>query len=183
MGFPNSGKERTNDYILIGKVIKAHGIKGAVAVLSFSGCPANFKSYKKIYLVGRDSDLYSPYTVLLSRSQGKSAILQLDGVATRDDAEALCGAQVWLEKTALLPLAADEYYWYEIEGFRVLTAEGRELGTVTALFSTKAHDIMVLSGGGKEYLIPLRREIIVRKDNRRRILVIDPPAGLLDLND
>ena len=175
---PEAGDdEQLNDQVLIGRVLKAHGIKGELVVLPVSISPADFKSYQEVILADRR------YPVVSSRSHGKFVILALRGVETRNAAETLCGAELRLPKSEFPPLAAGKYYRHELAGCAVSTADGRELGIVTAFFSTKAHDIMVVTGRGQEYLLPVRKEIIVCKDDRHRRLVIVPPPGLLEIND
>lgn len=174
--------ETKHDLVMIGEIVKPHGIRGEVKVLPYSGRPENFRSYAKIVLQERSAGGTKTYKVLKSREQGKLAILQLEGVAGRDAAESLQGNTVWLAKADLPQLAADEYYWHQLEGQSVITESGRELGKVSKLFSTPAHDIMVVTGEGHEYLIPVKGDIIRSIDEQVGKIVISPPAGLLDIN-
>jgi 16S rRNA processing protein RimM len=171
-----------DDLVMIGKIVKPHGIRGEVKVYSFSEQPENFKHYKKVVLQEKAGSGPEIYTVAKSREQGKLAILKLEGVATREAAEALKGSTVWIEKAYFPKLGPDEYYWHQLKGLVVLTESGRDLGKVSKLFSTPAHDIMVVTGGGREYLIPATKEIINKIDDRSGRVIITPPPGLLDTN-
>jgi len=175
--------ELVDDFVMLGEIVKPHGIRGEVKVYSYSEQPENFTHYKKIVLqqpAGSGTDIYK---VVKSRVQGKLAILHLEGVTSREAAEDLQGRTVWLKKTDLLKLDSDEYYWHQFIGLQVCTEAGRELGRVASLFSTKAYDVLVVSGGGREYLIPLREEVIKEIDNRKGKLLITPPPGLLEANE
>ena len=88
-----------------------------------------------------------------------------------------------MKKTDFPKLDSDEYYWHQLIGLQVFTEGGRELGKVASLFSTKAHDVLVVSGAGREYLIPVKEEMIKEIDDRRKKLVITPPPGLLEANE
>jgi 16S rRNA processing protein RimM len=106
----------------------------------------------------------------------------LHEIADRDGAEAQVGAEVLVLKSQMPSLPPNEFYWHDIIGVRVVTDQGQELGEVTSLIATGAKDVMVVSGNGNEYLIPVLQEIIVRQDKDAGILVIAPMVGLLEIN-
>ena len=176
----NSGPDRDR-YLLIGKVAKAHGIKGELKFHPYGDDPDSIGHYREVLLQGGPAGNGRTYGVGRCRPQGKLAIVELDGVGDRDSAEALVGCEVWVSKEQLPALADDEFYWHEFEGLTVVTTEGRELGRVKAFLTTGAHEVMVVTGRGREYLIPARNEFIVHRDAQR--LVIAPPPGLLEINE
>jgi len=169
------------DCVLIGKVVKPHGIKGELKVLPFSGNPGELLGLGKVYL-GRQAESRS-YKVAKARSQGKFLLLELAGVTDRNIADTLIGLEVMVPKEALPELAADEFYWYEMEGLEVSTAAGQPLGRVTSLLATGGHDVLVIRDAAAEYLVPAINEIIIKVDKENRTLVIDPPPGLLEINE
>ena len=77
-------------------------------------------------------------------------------------------------------LAPDEFYYHEIEGFRVETNDGRALGEVVETFATGANDVWVVRGGGRVYLIPVIADVVRSIDRKARHIVIEPLPGLLD---
>ena len=174
--------EATEKLVMIGEISKPHGIRGEVKVYSFSGQPENFAYYNTIVLRRKSGEEAGTYKIVRTRVQGKVAILLLEGLNTRDAAEALQGCTVWLDPAELQKLEPDEYYWHQLKGLTVLTESGRELGAVVDLFSTPAHDIMVVKGEGREYLIPVKTEIVINIDESGGKIYISPPAGLLDIN-
>lgn len=175
--------EMADDLVVIGEIAKPHGIRGEVKVYSYSEKPENFKHYKKIVLQEPVAGRTDIYKVVKSREQGKLAILQLEGVASREAAEALQGSTVWLQKADLPKLDSDEYYWHQLIGLQVCTESGRELGKVAGFVTTKAHDILVVTGAGHEYMIPLKGDIIRNIDEQGEKLLIAPPPGLLEANE
>jgi len=174
--------ELQDDLVMIGEIAKAHGIRGEVKVYSYSERPDNFKLYKKVILKRPAESRVETYNVVRCREQGKLAILELEGIASRSAAEALQGSTLWLHKADLPDLDSDEYYWHRMKGLSVITESGRELGKVTNLFSTPAHDIMVVTGGGNEYMIPLKGDIIRKIDEQGKKIIISPLPGLLEIN-
>ena len=175
-------RELNDDLGMIGEVVKPHGIRGEIKVYLYSEQPENFKQYKKIVLQEPTGSGTETYNVVKSREQGKLAILRLEGVGTREAAEALQGSKIWLNKADFPTLDSDEYYWHQLHGLMVMTETGQELGRVTNLFSTTAHDIMVVTGAGHEFMIPVNGDIIRNIDVQGEIIIISPPPGLLEIN-
>lgn len=170
-----------DQYVLLGKVAKAHGLRGEVKIFSFSGQPENFCGYKEIVLVDLHGTLSSPLSVEKFRVQGKNAIVQLASVNSRNRAEEIEGRGVLLSKNLLPDTTDGEYYWYQYEGKLVLDQEGRKIGRVESLFSNGAQDIMIVKSGEEEILIPITKSIIVRETAEE--LIVNPPPGLLDLTN
>jgi 16S rRNA processing protein RimM len=168
-----------SEYLLLGKVVKSHGLRGEVKVYSFSGQPENFLEYKELVLVDSRGGLTFALAVENIRVQGKTAIVKLATVNSRNRAEEIEGMGVLLAKNLLPQTAEDEYYWYQYEGKLVLDQNGQTIGRVESLFSNGAQDILVVKSATKEILIPMTKSILVRETAEE--LVIDPPPGLLDL--
>ncbi len=172
--------EDPDDYLLIGKLVKAHGIKGEVKFKPYADDVSNIPHYEAMLLRKPASDEGLLCEVSHWRLAGRQAILKFEGVDTCNDAEALVGHEVWVDKTALPPLAEDEFYWHEFEGLRVVTDAGRDLGTIAALMAAGPYDVLVVRGRGHEYLIPARNEFIVGREGDT--LIVSPPDGLLEMN-
>jgi 16S rRNA processing protein RimM len=175
--------ELGDDLVMIGEIVKPHGLRGEVKVYSYSEQPENFRHYKEVVLQEPAESGTEIYKIIKSRVQGKFTIVQLEGVATRETAEALKGSMVCIKKIDFPKLDPDEYYWHHLIGLQVFTDGGRKLGEVASLFSTNAHDVMVITGEEREYLIPVNEEIIKEIDDRKGKLLITPPPGLLEANE
>jgi 16S rRNA processing protein RimM len=171
----------TDKYVLLGKVTKAHGLRGEVKIFSFSGQPENFKGYKEISLINYAGKLSTALAVEKFRVQGKTVIAQLATVKSRDRAEEIEGMGVLLAKELLPDSAKNEYYWYQYEGKKVFDQSGHTIGIVESLFNNGAQDIMVIKSGKEEILIPVTKSIIVSETAEQ--LIVNPPPGLLDLNN
>lgn len=176
-------KMLADEHVQIGEVVKAHGIRGEIKVYTFSECPDNLKLYKNLVLQEQGQSATRTYSLVKSRSQGKLAIVQLQGVNTRDEAEALQGSEVWVSKLELPGLQPGEYYWHQLVGLQAVTETGTILGTISGLFATKAHDVMVIVDAEQEYMVPVKDEIIKQVDAKSGKVIIAPPAGLLELNE
>lgn len=167
------------EYLLLGKITAAHGLRGEVKVFLHSGQPENIRSYKELTLIDKTGELHGPLTVLKSRSQGKSAIVQFASVTSRSHAERIEGKGVLLAKRDLPAVSEDEYYWHQYLGKAVVDLTGKILGTVDHIFANGAQDVLVITTAEREILIPVTKEIIVGETAGE--LTIDPPPGLVDL--
>jgi 16S rRNA processing protein RimM len=87
-------------------------------------------------------------------------VARLEGCDTRNDAEALRGAEVWIREDEAEPLPEGEYYVHEILGLRVVTEDGEVLGTVDEVIQTGANDIYRAG----RFLIPATRDAVLRLD-------------------
>jgi len=170
-----------DEYILLGKIGKAHGLRGEVKIFSFSGQPENFRDYKEVVLVTMSGKLSSALVIEKIRVQGKMAVVQLASVNSRDRAEEIEGMGVLLAKNLLPEAAEDEYYWYQYQGKLVLAQDGSTIGRVESLFNNGAQDILVIKSGEKEILIPITKNILVKETADE--LIVNPPPGLLDLTN
>ena len=81
----------------------------------------------------------------------------------------------------LPPLGDNEYYYYQVVGLEVFDTKGARIGTIARLWPTAGGDLYVVEDGAKEYLIPVVKEIVTKIDFDAGRVIIDPPAGLLEL--
>lgn len=170
----------SDEFLLIGKIAGAHGLKGEVRIFSLSGQPENLRHYPKLTLVAAAGELSRPYAVEGCRVQGKMAVARLHSVHDRTRAESLAGMGVLVHKQDLPLPGNDEFYLYQLEGLPVFTTQGERLGVVTQIFSNGAQELLVVRDAGKEYLIPVLDSIVVSHDSEK--IVVDPPPGLLQIN-
>ncbi len=168
--------------IAVGKVVKAHGIKGELKVYPFSGRPDDFRGYPLLTLVEPGHGLTRSYEVEQCRIMGNLVILQFAGLSGRSAAEGLRGWEVRIARELLPTPGPGIFYWHELEGMPVISDSGQELGRITSLLATTAHDILVITGGGGEYLIPVIAQCVAGLAPDGKGLVVTPPPGLLEMN-
>ena len=168
------------EFVLLGKITKPHGIRGEVKVYPFSGHPENFLNYREFFISPEDSTERIPYKVEKIRVQAKQVLMQFANCTTRTESESLVGRQVWIRRQELPELEKNEFYLLELEGKTVVTTDGLELGQVTGVLETAAHEILCITGKHQEYLIPVEKSFIVQIEDDK--VVLDVPPGLLDIN-
>lgn len=106
------------------------------------------------------------------RAAGRGAIARLEGVASRDAAEALRGKLVTVDRSALPPLEPGEYYHADVIGLACVSAAGDVLGRVVALENYGAGDLIEIKrANGTRALVPFRAGVAELEDGR---VVVDP---------
>jgi len=169
--------------VSLGRVIGAHGLRGELRVRLFDGTNNNLSSVPSVWLAREEGDPKAVEARVRAVGSGRrgEARLALEGVDSRDAAEALRGRLVQARVDQLGPLAAGEYYQYQLVGCRVEDAAGRVLGVVRGVWETGAPDVLVVEREAqRELLIPAVSGILREVDVAARRIVIDPPEGLVD---
>ena len=108
-------------------------------------------------------------------------IVALDGIETMNDAEALAGAELKMPASELPPLPAQTYYRHDLVGCEVRTKDGQRIGNVTDVEGTLERSRLVIARQGGEVMVPMVDAICISVDPVGKVIVVDPPEGLLDL--
>ena len=172
--------------LVVGRVIKAHGITGEVVVDVRTDDP-DLRFAKGASLRARARDKTERTFVVESmREHGARLLVRLAGVAGRDAADALRGNLFIVDTAELPPIDdPDEFYDHQLEGLRVRTVTGRDVGTVAEVLHTGAGELLVVrpaEGDGPEILVPFVGAIVTSVSLEDELVEIDPPDGLLDLD-
>jgi 16S rRNA processing protein RimM len=169
--------------LVVGRVIKAHGIAGEVVVEIRTDDPdARFAAGSS--LRGRPSrgGHESRYVVESVRDHGARLLIRLDGVADRNAAESLKGTVFVVDSGDLPPIDdPDEFYDHQLEGLQVMTTTGAAVGSVAEVLHTAAGELLSVRTDEGEVLVPFVSAIVTSVSLADRTIVIDPPEGLLEL--
>lgn len=167
-----------DDHVVLGTLTSPYGVKGWLRVYSYTSPMEGILDYASWVL--RQGTTLTRVGVLQGRRQGKGLVARLEGVDSREAAEALAGAEILLPKAELPALDADDYYWYQLEGLRVVTREGLALGQIAYLFETGANDVMVVKGEvdegieARERLLPyLPGDVVLDVDLEAGVMTVD----------
>ncbi|MBU1566003.1 MAG: ribosome maturation factor RimM [Proteobacteria bacterium] len=169
-----------DEYLLLGKVTKAHGLHGELKIFLYSGQPENIAEYSEVLLIDRSGLISCPLAILKKRVQGKAVIVHLESIANRTQAEKVEDYGVLLARKHLAVIGEDEYYWHQYQDKLVVDLEGNTIGRVDHLFTNGAQDILVIKAGKEEILIPVTKSILVGESAGS--LIVNPPPGLIEIN-
>jgi 16S rRNA processing protein RimM len=165
-------------------VVRPHGIRGEVAVEVRTDDPGQRFAVGSV--LGTDPATVGPLTVESTRWHSARLLVSFAGITDRTLAEALRG--VWLTVDAAqvtAPADPDEFHDHQLVGLTVMTTAGEQVGVVTDV-RHHGQDLLVIEpvAGSRrrgELLVPFVAAIAVDVDVDSGRMVIDPPAGLLDL--
>lgn len=158
--------DRSERRIALAAVAGAHGVKGELRLKLFTESIDGLKRYETVYVGG------VPRRVLEVRQSGQTPIARIEGVSDRNEAEALRGSLVEVDRSALPPLEDGEYYHADLIGLPAVDTAGKPIGTVVAVENYGAGDLLeVEDEAGKRSLIPFKPGIADLEDGR---ITLDP---------
>ncbi len=173
-------------FLVVGHLNKPHGTKGELFVWPLTDHPEGVYAPGVLLHVGdgegRDPDPdLPPLKVIKTRPFRRGYLVTFGGIEDRTEAELFAGRYLFREFEALEPLAEGELHYHQILGMEVVTKDGRRVGRVTELYELRPADLLEVSDGEREVLIPFLASVVVSVDVEAGRFVIDPPEGLLDL--
>lgn len=181
----SGGEAETGRLIELGRVVGAHGLRGEVRVTPHAApCPTlRIGLHVRLSLPDvaiRTLEIVNVRTVQKARQQTPRLLLAFADIDSRGEAESLREAVLLVDEAVLPKLGAGEFYHYQLIGLAVATVTSELVGDIQGVLTTPAHDVLVVSSGSVEHLVPVVEDVVRAIDLPRRLVVIDPPPGLLD---
>ncbi|MFD6156769.1 ribosome maturation factor RimM [Nocardia sp. NPDC060256] len=170
--------------LVVGRVAKSHGVRGELVVEIRTDEPeARFAPGSTLRGRLARSKEVRDFTVESAREHSGRLLVFLAGVGDRDSADALRGTLFFVNSEDLPPGDdPDEYYDHELEGLTVQLTDATVVGTVSEVLHSAAGELLSVKAAddGREILIPFVNAIVPTVSLADRLIVIDPPEGLLD---
>jgi 16S rRNA processing protein RimM len=163
--------QHAEEQILVGKITSAFGIKGWVKIYSHTSPIENIVSYLP-WDLKRGSDTWQ-LDVLEARVHGKGLVARLESIDDRTAAEAMAGAEIYIDRSRLKDLADGEYYWDDLIGLDVTDTEGKHLGKVDSILETGANDVLEIVGEKRQLVPYVVGDVIKSVDIEAGIIQID----------
>lgn len=170
-------------FVVLGHISRPHGVHGALVVTPYTDDPDLILSGRHLELLSSDGLTRRPVESLKGKAAAQGLIVKLKNVTSREAAAELKGWRLGLAREYLPEVPDDEVYLADLVGLSVFTTDGNSLlGRVAHLMEAGAGLILVIeTADGREVLLPFQEEFIVELKVTEGRLVMDPPAGLLDL--
>ena len=167
--------------VVVGRIAKAHGIRGELAVDVRTDSPEErFRVGAAVTTKLRDGSTRE-LTIAAAREHSGRLLVRFEEVLTRDVAETLRGALLLADTDTLPPTEdPDEFYDHELAGLRAELADGTVVGKVVEIVHSPAGELLELDVDGRSALVPFVRAIVPTVDVAGGRVVLDPPEGLLD---
>ena len=170
-----------DDLIVIARAVRTHGLKGELVAELLTDFPERFEDVDELILVSPSGERQSAQ-LENHWFQKDRVVLKFAGYDDVDRAKELVGYEFAVPESERVPLDEDEFYDWELEGCTVKVAD-KSIGEVRSVMRTggAAAVLIVADDSGKEQLVPLAAAIVVNIDAAAKVILIDPPEGLLDL--
>ena len=166
---------------LVGRIARAHGIRGQVIVNPETDFPdERFQPGAELFI--ERGGTVEALTVTTARFHRARPVIGIAGVETMNEAAPLAGQELRVPLDRLTALPAGTFYRHDLIGCRVETADGRAVGIVRDVEGTLTGSRLVVDGDRGEVLIPLVSAICTAVDAASKRIVIDPPDGLIEAN-
>ncbi|WP_406282198.1 ribosome maturation factor RimM [Embleya sp. NBC_00896] len=166
--------------LVVGRIGRAHGIKGQVTVEVRTDEPELRLAPGAVLMT--DPPSVGPLTIADGRVHSGRLLLTIEGVTTRTGAEALRNTLLIAEiDPTELPEDPEEYYDHQLVGLDVVTADGEAVGELAEVVHLPSQDLLLVRRpDGREVMIPFVHQIVPEIDLENQRAVITPPPGLLD---
>ena len=164
------------DRVIVGSLGGAFGVHGEVRLKSFCADPAAIADYTPLYT--EDGRTFAQVVLSGQLKNGFSA--RIDGVVTKEDADALRNTPLYADRANMPSLPDDEYYYADLIGLCVLDTGGLTLGTVRNVMDHGAGDLLEIAvpGASDAVLLPFTKAIVPTVDLAASRIIADPPEGL-----
>ncbi|MEZ5449743.1 MAG: ribosome maturation factor RimM [Thiolinea sp.] len=147
---PVAMNSQPDSIVTLGKIAGVFGVQGWVKVFSYTQNREDIFRYCPWFL--QRQGVWQEIALLQGQSQGKGLIAHLEGISDRDQAMALNGSLIGVQRDTLPTLADDEFYWSDLIGLRVETINGQSLGIIERLVETGSNDVMIVKGERERWL-------------------------------
>jgi 16S rRNA processing protein RimM len=171
-----------NEMVLVGRIARPHGMRGQVIVNPETDfVDDRFVSGATMWV--RSAAGEETLTITSARVQNGRPVIGFEGFSSIEEAERLAGLELRVPEDALRPLGEGVYYQHQLVGCAVETVGGSSIGEVSRVDGGTGGSLLVVRGTQGEVLIPFAQPICVEIDIAGRRIRIDPPDGLLELNE
>jgi 16S rRNA processing protein RimM len=164
--------------VIVGRIGRPHGIRGEVVV----GVRTDEPDVRFAPGASLDAERRDKLTVASRRWHSGQLLVTFAGITDRTAAAELTGAWLSVDSDELPPTSdPDEFRDHELIGLAVRTVNGEAVGVVSDVLH-HGQDVLVIESGKAEHLVPFVKALVPEVDPVAGVLVIDPPPGLLDLD-
>ena len=147
---------------ILGKITGVHGLNGMLKVASFAESSDTFEKGRRIVIKGGEEE--RSYLILHASPHRQGVLLSLEGIENRDQAEALVGKEILIDRDQLPEPEEDSWYWQDLIGLDVVDHIKGNLGKITHMFRTGANDVLVITDKDRETLVPMHKYFVESVD-------------------
>ncbi len=166
-------------YLQIGKVANTHGVKGEIKVIPLTDNIERFNNLDWVY-IDRFGNM-ERRNVLGVKFFRSLVILKLEGINNMNEAEALKGMFLLVDRENAVKLPENTFFICDIVGCEVFEENGNMLGVVKDVLQTGSNDVYVVGNkNGQDILIPALKSVVKEVSTEEKKIIVSIPEGLID---
>ena len=159
-------------YLLIGEITKPQGVRGELKLRPVTCDPDRFEGLECAYLKEADES-YRPVRISVRRAGADAVFFRMEGVETRNDAEALRGRALYIDRAHAVELDEDSAFICDLIGLRGVRDDGAEVGVLRDVLQPGGNDVYVFSGSRGEVLVPALKSVVLKVDAAAGVMLLD----------
>ncbi len=168
------------DCFNLGSIARLHSFKGELSIFLDVDDPKEFKKLESVFV--EIDNILVPFFIehILIRNKG-FAVVKFEGINSEIKAKRLLKKKLYLPLDLLDELADDEFYLFEIEGFKVIDSIHGDIGNIIKVLDYKTNPMYEINFKGKEILIPKQDQFFDRIDWDNETIYLKAPEGLIEM--
>ncbi|WP_224487735.1 ribosome maturation factor RimM [Robertkochia flava] len=171
---------RKEDCFYLGKIVRKYSFKGEVLAKLDTDEPELYKDLESVF-IAMGNNLVPFFIEQSSLHKGTLLRMKLEEVETEAEADKLMQAELYLPMAMLPELGDNQFYFHEVVGFDIEDENYGHVGVIEGVNDSTAQALFEVNRDGKQVLIPLNDEFIVRVDRKAKKIIVRTPEGLIDL--
>ena len=166
----------TDGLVCLGVIVGAHGIRGEVKVRSFTQDVCDIDSYGTL----SDKKGNKRFVVKVVGRSKDDLRVKIEGCDDRNQAEALRGTELYVERSVLPDTAEEEFYQTDLVGLEAKTESGELWGKVVAFYNFGAGDIIEIKVGQKLEMLPFNKDFVPEVCINKGYIIVREPVSASD---
>ena len=171
---------KIEDCFYLGKIVRKYSFHGELLIKLDTDQPELYENLDAVFIDYRNT--FIPFFIESSQLH-KSDLLrvQFEDVHTEAEADSLLKSDVYLPLEFLPKLEGNKFYFHEVIGFSIEDVNFGKVGIIKGINDSTAQALFEIDKDGKEILIPVNDQFIVKVDRTKKTVIVDTPEGLIDL--
>ena len=171
---------KIEDCFFLGKIVRKYSFHGELLIKLDTDQPELYENLEAVFIDYRNT--FIPFFIESSQLH-KSDLLrvQFEDVHTEAEADSLLKSDVYLPLEFLPKLEGNKFYFHEVIGFNIEDVNFGEVGIIKGVNDSTAQALFEIEKDGKDILIPVNDQFIVKVDRIKKTIIVDTPEGLIDL--
>ena len=166
------------DFLRIGVVTTAHGVKGELKVFPTTDDMNRFKKLKSLYV--EKKNVRKEFKISGVKFFKQFVLLKLEGIDTIDDALIYKDADLLVDRKHAVKLEKDEYFITDLIGLDVFDENNERIGTLKEVYPTGANDVYEIeTPDDKTFLLPAIKDCILDVDIKNKKMTVHILEGLI----